>query len=96
MSSGPHRDDDRHANAGLNFQPIDLGPLLQAAQVAIGQFLAPLIAGREESAQIMRKHILRSEAELLRGLLAVVEKEEQKAETTTAARDRRPQRVPVE
>jgi hypothetical protein len=90
-----HDKDDATADAAtLGLKGIDLQPLLHYAQAAINQVLGPLLAGRAESVQIMRKHILRSEAELLRGLLAVVEKEEQRAES--GPKERRPQRVPVE
>jgi hypothetical protein len=94
MDSTSHKDGSSDNDRVL--PPLDLNPLLNYAQAAISQVLGPLLASSSESAQIMRKHILRSEAELLRGLLAVVEKEQQKAESAAPARDRTPQRVTVE
>lgn len=94
MTDGQDKDDETVDAAALGLKSIDLQPLLNYAQAAITQVLGPLLAGRNESVQIMRKHILRSEAELLRGLLAVVEKEEQRADAPP--KERRAQRVPVE
>ena len=95
MTDGQDKNDETVDTAALGLKSIDLQPLLNYAQAAIGQMLGPLLAGRSESVQIMRKHILRSEAELLRGLLAVVEKEEQRADAAPS-KERRAQRVPVE
>ena len=79
-----------------NVVRIDLGPVIRFARQAINSTLAPIQSSGQESHAIMKKHLLRSQAELLKGLLALVEDEEKRSKQPPAPRNRKPEKVAVE
>ena len=69
---------DNSAGEASGTPKVELGELIGLAKSYFNSTLGPVMAGREESAAIMKKHVLRSQAELLTGLLAFVQDEEKR------------------
>ena len=77
---------------------IDLSQLIELAKLGFGASFGSAMSAQNQNMMIMRKHLLRSEAEILAGLLALVEHEEARVETkmADAAKKSGPQKIVID